>query len=103
MTEESKQPTDEGKGQGAKDWFDEAEDALEKAGVALRAAWDASRDARMSALESAKKAAKELGDAIDRGVAGAKERWEAASQQTAEPGTEPETSAQGGPAVAEEE
>lgn len=68
-------------GQGSKDWFDEAEDALEKAGIALRAAWDASRDSRMSALESAKKAARQLGDAIDRGVAGARERWDTASPE----------------------
>ncbi len=58
-----------------KEWYNEAEEALDRVGVALRAAWEASRESRMSALESAKSAAHQLGEAIDKGVAGAKERW----------------------------
>lgn len=60
---------------GQKEWYQDAEDALERVGDALRGAWDASRDARVSALQSAKSAAQQLGDAIERGVAGARERW----------------------------
>jgi hypothetical protein len=58
-----------------KDWKDEAEETLERAGESLRAAWDASRETRMSALEAARQAARQLAEAIDRGVGAAKERW----------------------------
>jgi hypothetical protein len=58
-----------------KDWKTEAEEALQKAGDSLTAAWDASRDGRVSALEAAKLAARQLGEAIDKGVAVAKETW----------------------------
>lgn len=58
-----------------KEWYREAEAALAKAGDALRSAWDASRDARVSALQTAKSAAQQLGDAIEKGVSGAKKRW----------------------------
>jgi hypothetical protein len=51
------------------------QDALDRTGDAIRTAWDASRETRMSALESAKQAAQELGEAIDKGIAAAKERW----------------------------
>ncbi len=60
-----------------RDWTNDAEEALEGVGNALREAWQASRDARLSALESAKKAAQQLGDAIDQGVAAARQKWEA--------------------------
>lgn len=58
-----------------KDWKDEAEEALERAGESLRAAWEASRETRLSALEAARQAARQLGEAIDRGVGAARERW----------------------------
>jgi len=67
-----------------KDWYHEAEEALDRAGSALKGAWEASRDARMSALESAKKAAQQLGDAIERGVAGAKGQWGGSESQPVE-------------------
>lgn len=57
-----------------KEWMDDAEKAWEGAGEALRAAWNASRDSRLSALESAKQAARQLGEAIERGVDAAKTR-----------------------------
>lgn len=38
-----------------REWYQEAEEALERVGVALRGAWEASRGARMSALESARR------------------------------------------------
>lgn len=66
--------TDE-QGKGGRKWMDEAEEALDRTGEALRAAWQGSREARMSALEAAKQAANRLGEAIDRGVSVAKETW----------------------------
>ena len=56
------------------------QEALDRTGDALRTAWDATRESRMSALESAKQAAQELGEVIDQGIAAAKERWAADSQ-----------------------
>lgn len=61
-------------------WFAEVQEALDRTGDALRTAWEATRDSRMSALESAKQAAQELGEVIDQGIAAAKERWAAADQ-----------------------
>lgn len=61
--------TDNGNGEDkAATWFDDAEEALEKVGDSLRAAWDETREPRMSALEAAKEAAEQLGDAIDQAV-----------------------------------
>lgn len=89
MTENPQQPTESEKKAMAKEWFDEAEAALERTGESLRAAWDASRGSRMSALEAAKEAASQLGAAIDRGVSGAKQRWEASKgAETATPDEE---------------
>jgi enolase len=53
---------------GRPTWFDEAEQALDKVAESLRSAWEETREPRMSALESAKKAAEQLGEAIDAGV-----------------------------------
>jgi hypothetical protein len=61
-------------------WFNDVQEALDRTGDALRTAWDATRDSRMSALESAKQAAQELGEVIDQGIAAAKERWAADNQ-----------------------
>lgn len=70
------EPTPEGdKKQMGREWVDEAEKALERTSDALKAAWDSSRESRLAALQAAKKAASQLGEAIDRGVAGAKDRW----------------------------
>ena len=75
-----------------KEWYREAEEALERVGSALKGAWEASRDSRVSALESAKKAAQQLGDAIERGVAGAKDHWGGSeSEEETEAGGEAET------------
>lgn len=61
--------TDNGSGEEkAATWFDDAEEALEKVGESLRAAWEETREPRMSALEAAKEAAEQLGDAIDQAV-----------------------------------
>jgi hypothetical protein len=60
---------------GKPDWLTEVEDAFEKVGDSIGAAWEATRDQRMSALEAAKRAAKQLGDAIDRGVEVARSQW----------------------------
>ena len=86
MADEANAPkTDEETGQERSDWANEAEAALEGVGNALREAWEASRDARLNALESAKKAALQLGEAIDQGVAAAREKWEAQSGSEASP------------------
>jgi hypothetical protein len=77
-------------------WLDEVQEALDRTGDAVRTAWDATRESRMSALESAKQAAQELGDVLDKGIAAAKERWAATEQAAGEP--VPETPA---PAEAE--
>lgn len=68
MTEERNQP--------AKKWYEDAEQALNRIGESLRAAWDETQDARMATLESAKEATSRLGDAIDQGIAAAKRRWD---------------------------
>jgi hypothetical protein len=80
--------TENDKGTG-KDWKVEAEEALERAGESLRAAWEASRDTRLAALEGARQAARQFGEAIDRGVAAARDRW-AAEDARAESSTEAE-------------
>lgn len=71
--------------QESRRWIDEAEEALDRTTVALRAAWDESREARMSALEAAKEAASRLGKAIDRGMEAAKEAWEPAGGEEPSP------------------
>ena len=83
-TEEGKrtEPTDD---RARPEWIDEAEEALERVGDSLRAAWDETRDSRMNALGSAKQAAKQLGDAIDRGVDAARSRWQGGEGGQAEP------------------
>lgn len=58
------------------EWVNEAEEALERAADAIRSAWDQTRDSRMTALDSAKQAAKQLGEAIDRGVETARRSWQ---------------------------
>jgi hypothetical protein len=66
-------------------WVDEVQGALDRTGDAIRSAWDATRESRMSALESAKQAASELADVLDKGIAAAKERWAAATDQESAP------------------
>lgn len=83
MTEHEEAPMEDKKSK-SKEWIDETEQALDRTVDALKAAWDSSRDARLSALESAKEAAAALGAAIDRGVTGARERWDAAQESAAE-------------------
>jgi hypothetical protein len=67
-------------GESRQRWVAEVQEALDRTGDALRTAWEATRESRMSALESAKQAATELGDVIDKGIAAAKERWAAVEQ-----------------------
>jgi len=63
-------------------WLDEIQEALERTGDAIRTAWDATRESRMTALESARQAAQELGVAIDKGIGAARERWAAEKHGT---------------------
>lgn len=67
--------TDE-KDTAARKWIDDAEDALNKIGQALKAAWEESHEARTATLQSAKEATSRLGDAIDQGMAAARKQWE---------------------------
>ena len=81
-------------------WVEEAEEALNRAGDAIKSAWEQTRDARMKALETAKDAAKRLGEAIDQGIAVAKQTWDpsagepAADGETGPPPTEGSASEQ---------
>lgn len=78
-------------GEARQRWLEEVQEALDKTGDAIRTAWDATRESRMSALDSAKQAAQELGEVLDKGIAAAKERWTTAEQPGAEPREEPKT------------
>lgn len=88
MTEPAHDDPTTGPGEPKQRWLEDIQEALERTGDAIRTAWDATRDSRMSALESARQAAQELGDALDKGISAARERW-----TTAEPGepASPET------------
>ena len=79
MTDQGDKTTETGESKQQR-WFAEVQEALDRTGDALRTAWEATRDSRMSALESAKQAAQELGEVIDQGIAAAKERWAGADQ-----------------------
>ncbi|HWL48789.1 MAG TPA: hypothetical protein VNT92_02855 [Acidimicrobiia bacterium] len=79
MTDQGENSTDPGESKQQR-WIAEVQDALDRTGDALRTAWDATRESRMGALESAKQAAQELGEVIDQGIAAAKERWATADQ-----------------------
>jgi len=57
-------------------WIDDAEEALNKIGQALKAAWEESHESRTATLQSAKEATSRLGDAIDQGMAAARKQWE---------------------------
>jgi hypothetical protein len=65
---------------GRKGWMDEVQAALDRANESMSAAWEATRDTRVRALEAAKQAVDELGAALDRGVAVARERWAAMAE-----------------------
>lgn len=75
-------------GEARQRWIKEVEEALDRTGDAVRTAWDTTRDSRLSALESAKAAVKELGEVIEKGVEAAKERW-AAGEDSEEAPTSP--------------
>jgi hypothetical protein len=81
VTEESQDPSDPKK---RPDWVVDAEEALNRASESLRAAWEATKDTRVGALTSAKQAAKQLGEAIDRGVEAARSRWNEGQDGAAE-------------------
>lgn len=74
MTENGPQETTESS-ESRQRWVEEVQEALDRTGDALRTAWEATRESRMGALESAKQAAQELGAVIDKGIGAAKERW----------------------------
>lgn len=65
----------------AKKWMDDAEEALDRASEAMKAAWEGTKDVRMSALEAAREAATQLGKAIDQGIDVARDSWGSAKSQ----------------------
>jgi hypothetical protein len=75
--------TEEPTGQ-AKKWVEDAEEAINKATEALRAAWEGTREVRMSTLQSAKDAAAQLGKAIDQGIEAARQSWDSGKGDTAQ-------------------
>lgn len=77
MTDNGSEEKATGSGDSKQRWIAEVQEALDRTGDALRTAWEATRESRMSALESAKQAAQELGEVIDQGITAAKERWAA--------------------------
>lgn len=92
--------TEERDREATRRWVDDAEEALNRTGEALRTAWEETRDARMSALEAAREAVNRLGVAIDQGIESARKSWEpSATDETSDPRAETET----GPAGTEEE
>lgn len=97
MTENSQDRAEESSDRSR--WVDEVQEAFDRTGEAIRTAWDATRESRMSALEAAKQAASELSDVIDQGIAAARERWAASeggdatadeTPEEANPGHEPQ-------------
>lgn len=86
----------------ARRWIDEAEEALNRTGEALRSAWSETKEARMATLEAAREAAARLGQAIDNGIEAARETWDASERQRpadqgsadGEPGPDPAASHQ---------
>lgn len=86
MTDNNNQQPSEAEDAARKGWMGEAQEALDRVAEALRSAWDTTRDARMSALDSAKSAVNELGEVVERGVTAAKERWAASDQAAGEAG-----------------
>ncbi|HEX9864916.1 MAG TPA: hypothetical protein VGC03_08135 [Acidimicrobiia bacterium] len=83
MTENSQNRPEEGPDRSR--WVDEVQEALDRTGEAIRTAWEATRESRMSALEAAKQAASELSDVIDQGIAAARERWAASESPGGDP------------------
>ena len=73
------------RGEPANKWVEDAEEALSGVGDALRTAWEASRDARMTALEAARRAVEALGDAIDQGLTAARSRKQEQAETPAAP------------------
>jgi hypothetical protein len=69
-------------------WVEEVQEALDRTGDAIRTAWDATRESRKIALESAKQAASELSVVLDKGITAAKERW-ASADDIRDPETTP--------------
>jgi hypothetical protein len=61
-------------------WVDEAEGALNRAGEAIKSAWEQTRDARIAALETAREAADRLGETIDQGIEAAKQTWDSSAR-----------------------
>lgn len=84
MTDDSSGQSTES-GDSRQRWVSEVQEALDRTGDAVRTAWEATRESRVSAMESAKQAAKELGDVIEKGMTAAKERWAAVDDASDQP------------------
>lgn len=66
----------EDRGESARNWIDEAEDALSRTGEALRTAWSETKEGRMATMEAAREAAARLGKAIDLGIETVRATWD---------------------------
>jgi len=87
MTDEDREPIENGtpeEGGSSRGWMADVQAAFDRAGTALNAAWDATRDTRVRAMEAAKRAVEELSEAVDRGVSVARERWAATGSREPE-------------------
>lgn len=91
----------EDQGKTARQWMDDAEEALTRTGDALRSAWSQTKEARMSTLQAAREAASRLGRAIDEGIDAARQSWESSQSQGPEDLTSAEVETQ--PGAGEEE
>jgi hypothetical protein len=80
----------EDQGKNARQWMDDAEEALNRTGDALRSAWSQTKDARMSTLQAAREAASRLGKAIDEGIDAARQSWGSPQGQGPDDSTEAE-------------
>lgn len=74
----------EEKAKTPRQWIDEAEEALNRTGEALRNAWNETKETRMGTLESAREAASRLGKAIDEGIAAARQSWDSSQRDGAD-------------------
>lgn len=80
IDDDDETPADGEDAAGRAAWVESTEEALARVREALRAAWDASEEGRVKALEAARSAASQLGEAIDRGTTAARSRFAAGSE-----------------------
>jgi hypothetical protein len=75
----------------AASWKDDTQEALNRTIDALQVAWDATRETRLAALNSARRTVAELTDAVEEGISAANARWAATQPGDATPEPAPST------------